>query len=259
MTSDNTCGQAEPLISVITITYNAAGCIAPTLASVRSQTFDDFEHIVVDGASTDDTVALVRRDGLPGTRLLSEPDRGLYFAMNKGLGMARGRYVLFLNAGDAFHTPSTLADYAVAASRGADIIYGDTVIVDAGRNVVAPRHLSAPASLTADSFSHGMLICHQAFMVRRALAPAYDTSYRFSADYDWCIRCIDASAPELRINLGEVTIDYLSDGLTDRHHGESLRERYRIMAARYGTATAVWRHLSFIPRAVARRFRRGSD
>ena len=108
--------------------------------------------------------------------------------------------------------------------------------------------------LDADSFKAGMLVCHQAFMVRRALAPDYDLSYRFSADYDWCIRCLRRTVPERCVRLG-VTIDYLSEGLTTRNHGASLRERFAIMGRHYGFATAVWRHLGFIPRAAARKLK----
>lgn len=242
-----------PLISIITITFNAAGSLPLTMKSVKDQTFDDFEHLIIDGASTDDTILIARQSGRPGLRIVSEPDKGLYDAMNKGLRLARGKYVLFLNAGDSFHSADTLSAYASAiAVSNPDIIYGDTDIVDAAGNRLGPRHLSAPEMLTADSFSHGMLICHQAFMVRKAIAPCYDTHFRFSADYDWTIRCIKASRAGSRINLHRVAIDYLSDGLTDKNKKASLLERFRIMAAHYGMPTAIGRHLSFIPRMLKR-------
>lgn len=243
----------RPLISIITITYNAAETIKPTLISVAEQSFDNFEHLIIDGASTDGTLSVARKNGVEGLRIISEPDRGLYDAMNKGLANARGDYVIFLNAGDAFHTPETLSHYADAANSKPDIIYGDTVIVDKERNVIGPRHLSAPNVLHLDSFSKGMLICHQAFMVRRVLAPQYDLSYRFSSDYDWTIRCIARTTPEKCVNLHEVTIEYLSDGLTDKNKIASLKERFRIMARHYGAATAVANHFTFIFRAVKRK------
>lgn len=245
--------NTAPLISVITITWNAAEVIAPTLASLRSQTCHDFEHVVVDGASRDETLELVRRQGVEGARILSEPDGGLYDAMNKGLHMARGRYVVFLNAGDAFFASDTLERYARAARKGADIIYSDTVIVGPDGHIRAPRHLSAPETLTRKSFAAGMLVCHQAFMVRRDIAPDYNLDYKLSADYDWTIRCIEASDPSRCINLHCVGIRYLSDGLTDRRAAQSLTERFRIMARHYGTFTAVVRHISFIPRLLRRR------
>ena len=241
------------MISVITITFNAAETLPLTMESVAGQTFKDFEHIVVDGASDDDTIMIARRMGRPALRIISEPDNGLYYAMNKGLKTAHGRYLIFLNAGDRFHAADTLKAYADAiAERNADIIYGETDVVDIEGKRIGPRHLSVPDMLTVDSFSKGMLICHQAFMVRKDIAPLYDTDYRFSADYDWCIRCIKASRAGDRVNLHRVTIDYLADGLTEKHKKASLLERFRIMAAHYGSMKAVASHLSFIPRAIKR-------
>ncbi len=245
--------DGRPLISVITITYNASETLPITMESVGEQTFKDFEHIVIDGASTDDTIAIARKMGTPLLRIVSERDNGLYDAMNKGIKFARGRYLLFLNSGDKFHSTDTLNAYASAIeSKNPDIIYGDTDIVDIEGKRLGPRHLSAPEILTFDSFSKGMLICHQAFMVRKDIAPLYDTDYRFSADYDWCIRCIMASRAGDRVNLKRVTIDYLENGLTDHNKKASLIERFKIMAAHYGATKAIAAHLSFIPRALKR-------
>lgn len=242
-----------PLISIITITFNAESQLPPTMESVAQQTFHDFEHIIVDGASKDSTLEVARRLGTDSLRILSEPDNGLYDAMNKGLRLAKGSYVLFLNAGDAFHSPAVLAAYAEAAKKKPDIIYADTVIVDKDRKVSGPRHLSAPDILSFESFSKGMLVCHQAFMVRRSLAPFYDTAYRFSADYDWTVKCIRKSAPGRCVNLHTVAIDYLSDGMTDHNKIPSLRERFDIMCRHYGTGKTVLNHLSFIGRAIKRK------
>lgn len=243
--------QTSPLISIITITYNAGATLEPTLISVASQSFRDFEHLIIDGASTDDTLAIARK--FEDLRILSEKDNGLYDAMNKGLDMARGRYVIFLNAGDTFHNSDTLRDYAQRAMRGDDIIYGDTVIVDKNRHIIGKRHLTAPAQLTEKSFSKGMLICHQAFMVRKDLAPHYDTRYRYSADYDWTVKCIAAADRTRCTNLNRITIDYLQEGLTDQNKLKSLRERYRIMAKHYGHTRTFLNHLGFIFRALRRR------
>lgn len=243
----------RPLISVITITFNAAETLPITMKSIREQSFQNFEHLVIDGASTDDTIMIARRMGKPGLRIVSEPDDGLYDAMNKGVRMARGYYLLFLNSGDRFHTTDTLQAYAGAIMDSSpDIIYGDTDIVNLEGERIGPRHLSAPEILTEDCFSKGMLICHQAFMVRKDIAPLYDTDYKFSADYDWCIRSIKASRAGSRVNLKRVTIDYLEDGLTDRNKKASLMERFKIMAVHFGAMKAIASHLSFIPRAIKR-------
>lgn len=245
--------EKRPLISVITITFNASDTLPLTMESVAEQTFTDFEHIIVDGASTDDTILIGRKLGTSGLRIISEPDNGLYDAMNKGIKLARGRYLIFLNSGDKFHASDTLSAYADAIeSQNPDIVYGDTDIVDIEGKRIGPRHLSAPEILTVDSFRKGMLICHQAFMVRRDISPLYDTDYRFSADYDWCICCIKASRAGNRVNLKRVTIDYLADGMTDHNKKASLMERFKIMASHYGTLKAIVAHMSFLPRAIKR-------
>ncbi len=246
--------ECDTLISVITITYNAATVIAPTLESLNDQSFRNFEHIVVDGASTDNTVALIREMS-PDSSVVSEPDKGLYDAMNKGMARARGKYLLFLNAGDSLHSCDTLAAYARAIHTNdhPHIVYADTVIVNAERHILGPRHLSAPSHLTFKSFAKGMLVCHQAFMVSKEIAPEYNTSYRFSADYEWTLRCLKKADPCKNINLNMVAIDYLSDGLTDRNHRASLKERFHIMSAYYGTIPTILRHLGFLLRALRRR------
>lgn len=243
--------DGSPLISIITITYNAESEIRPTLESLNRQTFRNFEHLVIDGASSDNTLAIVKEMS-PDSIVISEPDKGLYDAMNKGLRAAKGEYVLFLNAGDSLHSPDILRRYA--ERRGANIIYGDTIIVDSERNFIKPRHLSAPKKLTFKSFSKGMLVCHQAFMVLRSIAPEYDLHYRFSADYEWTLKCLRSSDPTHNVNIDTIAIDYLSDGLTDKNHKASLKERYKIMCRYYGTFPTVIRHIGFAVRNILRKF-----
>ncbi len=123
----------NPLFSIITVCRNAADTIAATIASVDAQTCRLYEHIVVDGASTDSTLDVLERYPSSLRRVISEPDKGIYDAMNKGLAQASGDYVLFLNAGDAFHSPDTLRLYADAIMDNdyPGIVYGQTDIVAA--------------------------------------------------------------------------------------------------------------------------------
>ena len=243
--------MAQPLFSIITITFNAASTLPPTLRSVAEQTFTNYEYIVVDGASRDNTVALVEASQLP-VRMVSEPDKGLYDAMNKGLKMATGEYLIFLNAGDSFHTPDTLQRVAEAIGNNRPgVVYGETAIVDANRNFLMMRRLRAPESLTWRSFANGMLVCHQAFIARRDIAPQYDLKYRYSADVDWCIRCMKQTDELLNTHL--TLIDYLNEGETTRHHRASLKERFAVMCHHYGTLPTVLRHVGFALRyAIAR-------
>ncbi len=235
--------MGNPLFTIITITFNASATLPATLKSVEQQSFTDYEYRVVDGASTDDTVAIARASAVV-TSVVSEPDKGLYDAMNKGLRQATGRYLIFLNAGDALHAPDTLQKIADSIGKNdPDIVYGETALVDSQRTFIAMRRLQAPEILSVKSFRMGMLVCHQAFVVRRELAPEYDLRYRFSSDFDWCIRCMQVARKI--VNTHEILIDYLNEGVTTANRKASLRERYEIMCRYYGTLPTFLRHLWF--------------
>ena len=242
----------EVLFSVITVTWNAAGVIAPTLKSVKEQSCTDYEYLVVDGASTDDTLRMVNEAGIAGTRIVSERDKGLYDAMNKAIRLAKGKYLIWMNAGDAFAAADSLARMAAVAGSNPGVIYGQTQVVNAERKVVGMRHLTAPAVLTADSFKHGMLVCHQAFVARRDIALQYNLAYRFSADYDWCIRVLQQSDHNAYVGDAPI-VSFLTDGLTDKHHKASLKERYHIMCHYYGTVATTIRHIGFAFRTLVRK------
>lgn len=242
--------MSAPFISIITVTYNAASTVKPTLESIKKQTCTDYEFLLMDGASTDDTLDIVRQADIKGARIFSSPDKGLYYAMNKGLGEAQGTYVMFLNAGDSFHSPDTLEIIARAAEKNdiPGVIYGQTDIVDSSRKKIADRHLIAPEHLTLDSFKEGMMVCHQAFVALRRIAPLFNTDFRYSADYDWCIQCLQHARHT--VYTGETLIDYLSEGISTANRRRSLIERFRIMCYYYGFWPTTMRHLGFIRRFI---------
>lgn len=243
----------KPLFSIITVSYNAASTLPATLASVREQTCRLYEYILIDGASADNTVKLASESGIEPMTIISEKDKGIYDAMNKGLGIATGDYVIFLNAGDSFHNAHTLqliAD-AIMDNDYPGIVYGQTQIVDSSRKRIGDRHLTAPADLTLDSFKNGMVVCHQAFIVLRKLVDNYDTRYRFSADYKWCIRCLQRSQRNCYID--RILIDYLSEGVTTANHRASLLERFRIMSHYFGFFPTLFRHVGFFIRNLRRK------
>ncbi len=246
--------EHTPLFSIVTVCYNAASTVGRTVDSVADQTFKDYEHIVIDGASSDDTLKIVSKaPGAERRRVISEPDHGIYDAMNKAMGMASGTYLIFLNAGDKFHSADTL-EKIVAAARSGEIpgvVYGQTWLVDDSGAFVAPRHLTAPPDLTYKDFARGMLVCHQAFVALRRIAPLYNTSYRYSADYEWCLRCLQHSRHNVFID--DVLIDYLHEGLTTAHRRASLMERFRIMSYYYGFWSTLRRHVGFAMRFARNR------
>lgn len=255
-TAEKETAVTPPLFSIITVTYNSADNLAHTLRSVTQQTSPHYEHIIIDGASTDHTRKVVEQNPNMHMRFLSAPDKGIYDAMNKGLTEATGEYVIYLNAGDTFHSPDILERLTDIALNNdfPGVIYGQTDLVDASRRRVGPRHLTAPDNLTYDSFAQGMVVCHQAFAALRRITGEFDMRYRFSADYEWCIRVLQHSRHN--ILFPGVMIDYLNEGATTRNRARSLAERFRIMCYFYGTLPTVCRHFGFLLRAIRRKMRR---
>ncbi len=236
----------NPKFSIITVTFNAEKTIRRTLKSVASQSYTHIEHIIIDGASQDGTLNIVKEFPSSVSKVISEPDHGIYDAMNKGIREATGDYLCFLNAGDRLHNAHTLESVADGLNeRGLpDIIYGDTDIVNDEGIFLYKRRLSPPEQLSWKSFRSGMLVCHQSFYIKRTLAEPYDLQYRFSADFDWCIRMMKKA--ETFYNTHTVLTDYLNEGLTTRNHKKSLKERFHIMSKYYGLPSTIIRHIGFI-------------
>lgn len=244
----------KPLFSIITVCRNCRQELERTLVSVAGQSCNDYEHFVVDGASNDGTVKLLKDFDNPRLKYVSEPDNGIYDAMNKGMSLSDGKYLIFLNAGDTFHSSETLDTFARAIRKNntPGIVYGQTVIVDASGKYLRPRHLTAPEQLTFDSFRSGMLVCHQAMAVLRRIAVPYDTRFRFSADFNWVIQCLQHSRHN--VSLGDTVVaDYLEGGATTKNRMRSLSERFRIMCRYYGFFPTVFRHCGFVIRAIKRK------
>lgn len=243
-----------PKFSIITVTYNAADTIEDTIQSVISQTYHHVEYIIIDGASKDNTLDIINRYQEHITCLVSEPDRGLYDAMNKGIQLATGDYLCFLNAGDSFHEDDTL-QLMVHSLRNTeklpDVLYGETELVDSEGHFVRMRRLSAPETLNWKSFRQGMLVCHQAFFARRELTEPYDLHYRFSADFDWCIRIMKKA--NVLHNTHLTLIDYLEEGMTTQNHQASLRERFYIMTRHYGWLSTILHHAWFAIRLLIKK------
>lgn len=242
-----------PKFSVITVCYNAEATLEDTIQSVISQTYHHVEYIIVDGASKDRTMDIVNRYRDRIAVVVSEPDKGLYDAMNKGIRLATGDYLCFLNAGDSFHEDDTLQQmvHSIHSLQLPDVLYGETELVDHEGHFLRMRRLQAPEHLTWKSFRQGMLVCHQAFFPRRDLVMPYDLRYRFSADFDWCIKIMKKS--KVLHNTHLTLIDYLAEGMTTRNHQASLKERFLIMARHYGWASTVAHHAWFALRLLLKK------
>ncbi len=252
---------------IITCTYNAAAQLPRTLDSVRRQTYRNIHHLIVDGQSSDDTLGLLEayreQCSLTGSHhtitIVSEPDGGLYDAMNKAIRLATGDYLVFLNAGDALTDDTTIERMAhQLLAHGSDyrpsVLYGDTNIIDDHGTIMGLRRLRPPSHLTWRSFRKGMLVCHQAFYARTDLArqTPYDLHYRFSADVDWCIRIMrlgeQQGLPTHDTRL--ILCNYLDGGMTTKNHRRSLMERFSVMRRHYGLLPTIIAHITFFARNV---------
>ncbi len=239
--------------SIITVTYNAAEYLERTVLSVLSQSYPDIEYLIIDGKSTDGTIDIVRQYEAGISYWCSEPDQGLYDAMNKGLRRATGDYVWFLNAGDTLPSSDliqTLVQKIGKRKRLPDVIYGDTAIVNNTGQILGMRHLRPPKKLTWKKFAWGMLVCHQAFIAKRNISPEYDLSYPLCADYDWCIRVMKQAHSLYNSRL--ILCHFLEAGISSQQRKASLQERYAIMCKYYGTFATRMRHVWFALRYLFR-------
>jgi glycosyltransferase involved in cell wall biosynthesis len=229
----------KPTLSVITVVYNNVKDIERTVLSVINQTYPEIEYIIVDGLSTDGTLDIINRNKTKIAKLISEKDKGIYDAMNKGLASAKGDYVIFMNSGDEFFAKDTVANVFLSAP-GADIYYGETEMINAEGQSLGQRRHKAPAHFTWRSFNYGMSISHQAIYIRRALTEPYDSRYQLSADIDWIIRA--AKKAKKIVNVNQYVAKYQVGGMSKTKHRQSLIERFDIMKRYYGLIPTIFNH-----------------
>ena len=197
--------------SIITVCLNAEKNIRSTIESVLKQDYENYEYIVVDGASTDGTLEIVREYANSDNRIrwCSEPDSGVFNAMNKGITHATGEYLLFLNAGDEFHDCKVLSR-AAEMTLGADILIGNLAFkTEAGLDV---RVYSAGEELL-ENLRKGQNVCHQViFASWECLLDGFDERFTTCADYDWLCRQVNAGKKV--IHLGIIVVDFDTSGIT---------------------------------------------
>ena len=242
-----------PKLSIITITYQAEAYIERTLKSVFEQgCAEEIDYIVVDGASKDRTLAIIEANKAQINQLISEKDKGIYDAMNKGMQMAKGDYILFLNAGDTFASSSTLKNILRELGENPDVLYGEAVFVNNDgqslglRSEVTPHRL--PTHLTWQNFRYGMLVCHQAFIAKRSLAPLFDLHYRLSSDINWEIQVLKKSQHILKSASPICT--YLMGGASVQNLKRSWEERYQVLRSHFGFLPNLINHLVIIARGL---------
>lgn len=195
----------QPKISVVTVCYNAAKDIEKTIRSVLNQTYLNIEYIIIDGASKDGTMDVVNKYKNKIACIVSEPDKGIYDAMNKGIDKATGDYVQFLNAGDILHSPEIFMNVFGKGSFDEDVVYGDIVYhMQCGNFYVVPAAI--------DDFKTTFPIAHPSTFVSRTVLSEYqfDTTYRIAADFDLLRRIYQANKTFKYVNEPIVYFDSIT-------------------------------------------------
>ncbi len=243
---------SKPCFSIITVAYNASRYIPLTIQSVLAQSCDDYEYLIIDGKSKDNTIEVIEAFHDNRIKIFSEKDNGLYDAMNKGINLASGRFMFFLNAGDLFNSNQVLAKIkTIIESQNPDIIYGETMLIDENLYQLGLRSdrtvQKLPKILNKNSLRYGMVICHQSFFVNKDITPFYIDN-NLTADYDWMLKCIDSS--KKNINAETIISNYLVGGLSKQKHWQSLRDRFNIMFFHFGLFQTIISHIFIFGRAT---------
>ena len=270
-------------ISIITVVRNAKELFLETLQSVKNQTYTNVEYVVIDGNSTDGTKELIKENQEFISKWISEKDESLYDAMNKGLELSTGDFVWFLHAGDTIPTLQTLENLIneiynennsenqskVEFLKNIDFIYGKIKIKKVKNKIentisFSDYHKEVPtekqlAKLGYKNFLEGMVICHQAMLVRREIAPFYDLNFRLAGDIDWSIRLFKeiekrkTNKDELRVKQTEIVIThFLAGGISTSQKKKSLIERFKIFQKHIGVVGAVKQHFVIFGKRVFR-------
>ncbi len=232
----------NPVFSIITVTYNAEKVLEKTISSILSQTAAaHIEYIIVDGASKDGTVDIIKKYEARVNHWISKPDSGLYDAMNKGLKMATGDYVWFINAGDEIFDSTVLQNLISNCEPNADVYFGETEEMTEDGQTIGMRRLKTPEKLTWKSFKKGMLVCHQSIIVKRTVAGSYNLDFKIAADIEWVIASLKSSKKIVNTHL--ILSRFAKGGTSGKHIKKALKERFSIMTDHYGIVSTVYNHI----------------
>lgn len=226
---------SNPLISIITVAYNAEGSIDKTIKSVINQTCSNYEYLIIDGASTDNTLKVIEKnisfENNP-IKLISEPDNGIYDAMNKAIKLAKGKWIYFLNAGDLLINDSVIEAISNIieeySNQNLGLIYGNIITYDSCRQRIGRK-------VKLKDFKRKMVIGHQAAFANREefeLIGLYNTEYKIIADYDWFIRFFKNNGKSLYVNKDIAFYDM--DGFSMRNMLSIESEKLSVLKNNFG-------------------------
>lgn len=239
--------QKPPLISIITVVRNGEKTLERTIRSVTQQTFKNFEYIIIDGDSSDGTLDIIELYGNDISFWVTEPDSGIYNAMNKGISLSSGNYLWFINSGDELYSEDTIEKIVPAILEDPDIIYGDVVLFSEETNT--GRKLKAKV-LSRENLSNGMIVCHQSVLCSRKIIVKYNENYDIVADHDWLIH-IASKARRVFYQPFPLSI-YLAGGVSDKRFFRAWRQRFSIINHHYSKFHMV-KNIIHFGAAVAKR------
>ena len=226
-----------PKFSIITVTYNAEDSIEGTVQSVISQEFKNFEYIIIDGASTDKTLAILNKYDNDIDKVISEKDHGLYHAMNKGIRAAKGEFLLFLNAGDRFVHATILNEVDSRILPKTRIVSADFINVKE-EGAVDGRYIQTKAC-TLNNLKKDFAACHQTVFIHRSVASEYDLRYTILADYKWVVQASSQCKIEAIVHIKTAIVYYLDGGLSARYVKENILERVRLHHELFGRIQVI--------------------
>lgn len=245
-------------LSLITACWNSARTIGDTLRSVNAQTLSDFEYLVVDGGSKDDTMAIVAREGARVTSAVSEPDKGIYDAYNKGLSRATGDVIGFINSDDYYCAPDVLEQVMKAFEDPTlEAVHADLVYVDPENTGKIERHWkSRPA--TVENLRRGFIPAHPTLFLRRSVyekVGGFDTGYRLAADYDFMLRTFYVEQVK-SLYLPQIWVRMRSGGATGGSTASILRQNEEIRRSQQAHGLNYPKALFFAHKVVDRSVQR---
>ena len=237
--------DSNPKLSIITVIYNDRDGLNITLNSIKGQSFQDYEWIVIDGGSTDGSVDLIKENKTLIKRWVSEPDEGIYDAMNKGIRFATGDWVTFMNAGDLYTSSDALNTIFSTDLAYAQFIYTDMKLLSESGKFV--RKIPAE-KLTKLSITKGMIACHQAMFVKRSICPMYSDHLKYQGDLNWTMDILAIVKKEAIVYVPKALIYFKSGGFSDQTIFYQLKEHLHLIIYRYNWGVLLFR----IPRLMRR-------
>ncbi len=247
-------------VTVVTVCYNAEKEIAATMRSVCQQDYPNIEYLIIDGASKDSTVRIAERirdeySTKPGLqiRIVSEPDHGIYDAMNKAIAAATGDWILFMNAGDSFYSADTVSKmFREHWDSSIKAVYGDSE-----RFLGESKKIVKAGNLEEITQSIPLPFCHQAIFVRTEILKdmGFDTGYRQAADYDLFVRCHLQGYTFAYVD--EVVCRYDMDGISARNNIFHLEEKMKIRQTHGLETYSFMKRTAMINRLKIRHFIKG--